>query len=308
MIGSPADHGPQGRAADQGEQVGDLGVVLVAYDGGRGSRAALAWAAREAERSGATVRVMCVAEPPYPIDEVVDPGLDRADAALSAAEEWLRQRAPGVAVERRLGAGDPATVLVAAAADADLVVIGSKRGDAAHPARFELVPRKVAAVADAIVVVVPATWTEWDGRVVVGVGEEEVSDAPIEFAAAVAERRRVPLAIVHAWSSVPSLARAASATFAVQPPDEPEERATVAELRAWVQAAHPDLDVVDISIHGNALLAMIAEGVNSSLAVVGRRRTGLLAEWLLGSVTHELLVELPCPVAVVPTLRTRSRG
>jgi nucleotide-binding universal stress UspA family protein len=54
------------------------------------------------------------------------------------------------------------------------------------------------------------------------------------------------------------------------------------------------------------MLCRVAEEENASLLLAGCRRRGALASTILGSVSHDLAREAPCPVVIVPR-RTRSQ-
>jgi nucleotide-binding universal stress UspA family protein len=55
------------------------------------------------------------------------------------------------------------------------------------------------------------------------------------------------------------------------------------------------------------MVSQVAEEENAALLVAGCRRRGALASTILGSVSHDLAREAPCPVVIVPR-RTSSRA
>jgi nucleotide-binding universal stress UspA family protein len=102
--------------------------IVVGYDGYRQSHGALAWAVREAGRTGAVVHVVttwAASRDGAPAVAAVTRRLrDRQAAAIRAAMARLHSdRCPVVTGSVVLA--DPATALATAAADADLIVIGS---------------------------------------------------------------------------------------------------------------------------------------------------------------------------------------
>jgi nucleotide-binding universal stress UspA family protein len=112
-------------------RAGGGGHVVVGLDGSRASGAALAWAVDEARRRGARVTVVRAHLAPL-VDEVAEEAVlvwdqsTDASYARSAFDATVdRVDAGGVAVERLLVADSPGPAIVAAAADADLVVVGS---------------------------------------------------------------------------------------------------------------------------------------------------------------------------------------
>jgi nucleotide-binding universal stress UspA family protein len=118
---SPAAVAPQGFA-----YVGDRGSgrIVVGLDGGRGSLAALETAQHLARTHGAELRLIGVAElEPGADPPRADPReLSRLSRRLSVAGEGLA----GVASDTDVREGLPDRVLADLAADADLLVIGSR--------------------------------------------------------------------------------------------------------------------------------------------------------------------------------------
>lgn len=104
--------------------------IVVAVDGSDTSKQALRWAITEATRRGVTLAVVNAWHQPFvgtPYPTVLfDPALFR-EASAAVLDEALTSCDPGdVIVERITGEGTPASVILDAAADADLVVMGSR--------------------------------------------------------------------------------------------------------------------------------------------------------------------------------------
>jgi len=103
--------------------------IVVGVDGSEASRAALDWAIEEARLRGAT----CLLVHAYEFGVAAAgwaPG--RALEQIEKDAEWVldaaveRARAGGVPVQHRLELGAAAQVLIAASADADLLVVGTR--------------------------------------------------------------------------------------------------------------------------------------------------------------------------------------
>ena len=132
-------------------------VVVVGIDGSEGSAKALAWAAKEAGLRGAVLRVVHAWDRPRlagatylqsraPLeagglstwdervheayrDEVMSmegAGPGPAEDAVAAEIAAVLGPSPGVAIEREVKEGRPTRVILDAATDADLVVVGSR--------------------------------------------------------------------------------------------------------------------------------------------------------------------------------------
>lgn len=103
--------------------------IVVGVDRSDSSRETLEWAADEADLLGSTLTVVHAWDYPYAAVPPDSQGRDlmQVDAAceLDRAVECLRDRS-GVDVERLLVEADPADAILAAARDAELVVIGSR--------------------------------------------------------------------------------------------------------------------------------------------------------------------------------------
>ncbi|NKZ08048.1 universal stress protein [Actinomadura latina] len=114
---------------DQGPQQGP-GRVVVGMDGSPASRAALALAFAEADAHGLSLRAL-VAWDPLPGKElpplVDEAGLRAAaEARLARLMAPLRERHPGVEAEIEVVTGVPRKVLMDAAGEARLLVVGSR--------------------------------------------------------------------------------------------------------------------------------------------------------------------------------------
>jgi nucleotide-binding universal stress UspA family protein len=133
------------------------GLVVVGVDGSPGSQHALDFALAEARLRGARVQAVMAWQMPAMVDPQVtledfDPegwsraGLDKALAAASSR---------GVPIEGRLVQGHPAGILIAAAANADLLVVGSRGHGGFVGALLGSVSHRCVAHATCPVVVVP---------------------------------------------------------------------------------------------------------------------------------------------------------
>jgi nucleotide-binding universal stress UspA family protein len=113
--------------------------LVVGVDGTAAGVAALHWAVGQARGAGARVLALAVGEPvpvvvggPEVGAAMVPPGVpDQELLITAAAEAWLTAAIETLsaeerhAVDRQVRRGDPATVLLEAASDADLLVLGN---------------------------------------------------------------------------------------------------------------------------------------------------------------------------------------
>lgn len=107
--------------------------VVVGVDGSEESAAALRWAARQADLTGATLLLVTAWEIPalaYGSFMAIPPDQfsfsDAADALLAAAVTDFRTEHPDLKVATRVVQGPPALALLHASEGADLLVVGSR--------------------------------------------------------------------------------------------------------------------------------------------------------------------------------------
>jgi nucleotide-binding universal stress UspA family protein len=104
--------------------------IVVGVDGSGSSRAALAWAARQARMAGAVLDVVTAWEVPLAIRDPWPPGLttnfeELAKNAQADAIAGLPGKGDQVEIKSRVVEGNAADVLLDAATGADLLVVGS---------------------------------------------------------------------------------------------------------------------------------------------------------------------------------------
>lgn len=274
------------------------GKIIVATDGGPASRAALAWAITRAQHTGAELELTIVIElgwSPIGGEEQFRP---RYDNALLDATRRVEAAVPAIkhtAVVRR---GEPVEELVHAAKGAELLVVGTKRTGAFAGIVRGTLSLRIAGAAECPTVVVPAGWQEPGGAVVVGVSEDDSSHSAIDFAVAEAVRLKRRLDVVHAWR-VPT-------TISLENAWEPftdvrdAHRAVLSDTTARIRATHPRLRIREVLEHGPAAEIIVDAAHDADLVVVGSRGRGAVSGALLGSVSHDLLLNPPCPVVVMP--------
>jgi nucleotide-binding universal stress UspA family protein len=145
------------------------------------------------------------------------------------------------------------------------------------------------------------------GRIVVGVEDIDGSSALVEFAVDEAARLSAGVIVVHCQPpplTVPAM------PGPVMPYDdtelvESEEHRFVEAVARWADK-RPE---VPVTAHFSRqppawMLAEVSTGAR--LVVVGDRGRGGFAGLVLGSVSRQLLHHAACPVAVIPTNRTRA--
>lgn len=285
--------------------------IVVGVDGSESAVHAVRWAAAEARRRGAGLRLVHVYSTPvgYP-PGFVDPHLLR-DSLMAQGKEWLSraeeeagQIASGLAVEVVEIEGTTVPVLVRESARAALLVLGSRglggfTGLVVGSTAVEVVPR-----AHCPVVVVRGV--ERDGPVVVGVDGTPVGEGAIGFAFAEASVRGVDVVAVHTWTDlVMETAFADGAAVLDFAPLAQQAEEVLGERLAGWQERYPEVGVIRVVSRERASRALLRHAEDAGLVVVGSRGRGGFRGLLLGSTSQHLLHHAPCPVAVV---RTRPEG
>ncbi|MDH6220842.1 universal stress protein [Streptomyces pseudovenezuelae] len=289
--------------------------VIAAVDGSDDSLRALDWAADDARRRGAALRVVHVRQyAAWTQPGVLVAGLPEADddPVLVEVRGHLDDRADLPSTEYVALEGVSAAVLPELGTSAQLLVLGSRgRGGFAS---LLLGSNGMAAARDAEcpVVVVPRPGREVHDelpaepgpRVVVGLQVDSPDEATLSFAFAEAALRGARLQVIAAYAwPVQTWATAGELVPPAMDQDVIEnETWTLAEgFLAPYRAEHPDVRADALAAPGDAAGHLVAASKDADLVVVGRHRRRLLAPArMLGSVTQAVLLHAASPVAVVP--------
>jgi nucleotide-binding universal stress UspA family protein len=273
-------------------QVRQMARTIVAGAGGAGGRAALAWAAEEADGTDARLVVLRAGPPGTPLAQFPDgpptSRLDAADPPLGHAVGALRTRLGGQRVVLRTPAAAPEAVLADASRGADLLVIGA--GGAGTTVR------RILRHARCPVVVVRGLpggrGAAFAGHVVVAVDGGTSGHAALEFAFAWAGRHHMPLAAVHIcpggrWEHV------------THPRDARALDLLRAKVGPWT-AKYPEVRVRRAVLRGPVPEGLVQAGIGAYLLVVGARHRHPMGLPRHGDVPLAVARTADCPVAVVP--------
>ena len=271
------------------------GTILVGYDGSPEADFALQWAAQTATLDGRTVRSVTVHQEEQAPDPSTGSGLENHITAR--AEELLL--AAGVNGVTELRSGHPVALLLEEASKADMLVVGSRGLGWAAETFLGSVSQHLARHAPCPVVVMRRPARPDAARIVVGVDGSDESVAALEFACQRAKLTGEVVVAVHAWKSGPvQLDR-----YGQLPRDlgkrAQDAEASLTEYVAGVQRDHPEVLVERETFALAPEHALTQASVNASLVVTGSRGRGAFTGLLLGSVSHHLLHEACCPVAVI---------
>lgn len=279
--------------------------IVVGTDGSPQALRAVEWAAAEAARREAPLRVVTALlqwaydtplRPP-PLSHRPDPETQARTVAEAAAAR-VAELAPGVATTAEVAEGEPAKVLRDAAGRADLVVTGS-RGHGGFTGL--LIGSTVLKLADRLpcpLVVVRETHPVVEREVVAGIDSPAAAEPVLEFAFAEAALLGARLRAVHAWTHPVSRAPGdmVPLVYDVDGVGQEEARLLAETVAGW-RGKYPDVELVEETVHGAPARTLVGASARAGLLVVGARRPHRHGGF--GSVAHAVLHHAHCPVAVV---------
>ncbi|MCM2577417.1 universal stress protein [Streptomyces meridianus] len=281
--------------------------VTAGVDGSPESMAAAEWAAETASRRNLPLRLLQVWEwlpsnPHFPLG----PEQQRhwAENRLRTTEREIAGSRPGLEVSAEQVPGVPAGLLLRAAAEAELLALGSHGLGTVNGFLYGSVGLQVIARAERPVVLVRAPRvpeSESRGVVVLGLDFRLPCDPLIAFAFDEAASRKSALHVVHVWNQHLAYGYAVSpiGPGLVTELQGEQVQALARFLGPW-RDAYPGVEVVEHVLHGSVGRDLTEAGAAADLLVVGRRRHGRGVGGHIGHVTHGVLHHAPCPVAVVP--------
>ncbi|MFQ4149425.1 universal stress protein [Arthrobacter sp. LAPM80] len=274
--------------------------IVVGVDQSSSSRAALAWGARRAERLRLGLLLVHVIP-----DYLVSPGNPEYRSVHDAIAGFLeseagtaRELAPAVHVQTRLVSGETVPVLVELSAGATMVVVGTDRTADSHGEGFGAVNLQLAMMGRCPVAVIPVQHTAVDAGVVVGIDGSAHSLAAAYFAADEAVETGKELTVIYAAGS------SSGARMATR--DDPTGRMILESTVSCLRARHIHLSVSDRFDSEDAPASALAgASQGAQMLVVGSRGRGAVQHAIMGSVTQDLLLHVPCPLILT---RPAGRG
>jgi len=286
-------------------------AITVGLDGSPESLAAAHWAAEEAERRKATLRLLhawpLLAPEPTSIPSEVDQNY-WAKRIVHNARAELQARHPGLSIVGNLVADDAQNALLQAATESEMVVLGSRGMGPVESYFLGDISMPVVARAEQPVVLVragthgegpqPAPGTA--GAVVVALKLHGPCDDLLAFAFGSAAVRGMPLRAVHG-RSLPVHAHVPWGVDhgVTEEITQDAQKQLSQALRPW-REKFPGVLVVDVVRLESPAKAVVRDAEGAGLLVVGRRKHHPPLAARLGPVAQAALHHARCPVAVVP--------
>ena len=255
--------------------------VVVGIDGSPQSLRAVEWAAGEAQRHGAPLRIISVpALPPrmHSADgstrTVTDVVHDESAGWLDTAVARSTEVAPELHIDADMLSGAPAQVITDCGSDALMLVVGASSTSGLASLLLGSVSRYVAQHAACPVVVVGQEKTTAHGKVAVGVGDRHDAALTLAFAFEEAALRQADLLVIHSGHE--------------------EIHGSLTDL----QGKYPGVAVSQEAVEGHPARVLASHSESADLLVIGRHGTPHPAD--VGGIQHAVLNHARGPVAVVP--------
>ena len=287
--------------------------IVVGVDGSQSALHATRWAAQEAVRRDAVLRLVHVWQLPLllPAEDLYAKELaDQGREWLAAARAAALAVAPGIGVVTDLRTGQAAEELAEETEHADLVVVGSRGLGGFRSLLLGSVANALAVHAHCPVVVLRAheagTPPPASGPVVVGVDGGGTTTAAVEFAVEAAVARAAALVVVRTWTYEGLLAAGGRV-----PVDIDWDGIAAARRRSFdeqltaVRERHPDVEVRGVLVRGRPVDGILEQAEHAQLVVVGAHGRHGVVVGAIGSTTYAVLHHATCPVAVVGDERDR---
>lgn len=280
--------------------------IVVAVDGSQESMLAAEWAAREAIRRGAPLRI--VSAPGMlprmrtyqaPVTAVANALHGLAARALADAVDRVGEVAPGILIDTGLLEDPPAVGVANSGAGARLLVVGTRGTGGFAALLLGSVSRYAVTHARCPVVVVREGNRAVHREIVVGVRDPDEADTTLGFGFEEAALRDAALTAVHVLSWYPP---------GSAPPATAEQAASRhlgAVLDRWRQK-YPEVTAGAEVIHGHPAHVLASRSARADLVVIGRHGVG--DGRAASSIQHAVLGHARGPVAVVPSGGDGSDG
>ena len=285
--------------------------IVVGVDGSEPSRAALRWAAAEARRRGARLRILSAYTWPWQgarfggTDDLVRIAREPFEDLVAEAVTQAQAMQPGIDVTGSVVMGEPGPQLIAAARSA--------ANNGRRQPRQRRLRKPDARVGQPTgpthahdpVVVVRGRSDASAGPVVIGFDDSPSADRALEMAFQEAVHRNCVLFAVRALT-VPGGPIGINARPLHQEYEalrQDTAQSLDAHIAGW-REKYPAVAVETLVGLGSAAKILVEASHNAGLVVIGSRGHGTLVGTVLGSVGLQLIHHTDCPVMIVHDSRS----
>lgn len=294
-------------------------VIVVGVDGSAHSTSAVLWAANEAHRRRAGVRLVhayspvigTFTGPEMPLQSYDEAMADWGRTVLDQGAALVAHAFPDLAVTTDLQHALPAVALVELSERALMTVVGAHGSNRVLGVLVGSVALRLAAHGAGPVVIVRddlrTAISDREHPVMVGLDGSEPSDEALSFAFEEASFRRTRLIAVRTWAGAPgdSFMTPYLTPTDLEDIDAEQHRLLAEQLAGWSEK-YPDVPVHSVVLRGRAAAELVGLGSETdalpatpALLVVGSRGRGGFRGLLLGSVGQALVAHAVGPVCVV---------
>lgn len=272
--------------------------IVVGYDGSPDADLALNWAVRTTTATPRPLEVVIVGTH---MDPVVGHFREHNDRLV---DEWHRRAYQGLEEsgvanwEVGVRRGPTVPVLLAAAQDGEMLVVGSRGHGLMLGSLSGSVSQHVARHATCPVVVVRPLRQADAEQIVVGIDGSDGAQEALRFACSRARDTGESVVAVCAYRAWSLPGRVKTSIHRTVGGAEEAER-LLAETTSAVRADFDEIDLTTIAVAAPADRLLLDLGAGSSLLVVGSRGRDSFTEMLLGSVAQQVIHRAECPVVVV---------
>jgi nucleotide-binding universal stress UspA family protein len=280
--------------------------IIVGVDGSPASRVAVDWAARDAARRGADLKLVHVLVPPavMAFPEVpMPPGFmewqdEDGRRLLDSAVKTVEEAGAQVEVSTDMVSGPAVPVLADLSSSAQMIVVGCRGHGALARGLLGSISTGLAHHAHCPVAIIhdedPLMPHPSKAPVVVGVDGSPASENAVAIAFEQASFRGVDLLAVHAWSDTGVFEFPGADWSTLQAAGEQ----TLSERLAGWQERYPDVPVRRVVVADKPARQLLEQAESAQLLVVGSHGRGGIAGMLLGSVSTSVLHGARLPVII----------
>ena len=279
------------------------GSIVVGVDGSATGAEAVTWAAEQAayDRRPLTLvhayhldNIYWLASAGIDDATIVDQMRDEGVLLLETAKAAALEAAPGIEVHEVLFRTDARSALIDASREAAMVVLGSRGRGRVSSLLLGSVGVAVVGHATCPVVVRRPAGDRVRRGVLVGSDLTDDSRPAVEYAYALASLRHLPLTVLAFRADVPWFGREG---------EEATDRVERARLAAWMTelgAKYPDVRVTEEDVEEPEARALVTQGAEKEIVVVGSHHHGLVASALGRALAVAVVEHAPTTVVVVP--------
>lgn len=277
------------------------GTFVVGIDGTESSRAAVRWALRHAASASAELQLVHVIDDEWATigARMLEELMKDAARLLEREAEYARSLDASVVVHTHSLRGDVMDELIAASETAAMVIVGTHKTGFISGKVYGSRSLRLAASAHAPVAVIPQGSLREGRGIVAGVDESTAGKLAIQRAAEEAERAGETLTLLRAFT-VPERPTA-SEDLQRELIQHSESRVSemLSEAAALAHLTAPAVDVRTRSVRRPTAQALVDAAAAATLLVIGDSRRENVDAAMVGSVSHDVLINLTGPTIVV---------